>query len=74
MATEYQALITALQFPQVQRWDDPRAPERFFSEWMSHILRSFYGRPFDPVVAALTAVAFDQEDVGAETVRWRRRD
>ena len=70
---EREALIAALQFPPVPRWDDPRAEELFFSRWISHVLRSFYGKSFDGVVAALTSVAFNRVDVGAEAVRWRRR-
>jgi hypothetical protein len=73
MGEENEALLAMAQFPLVQRWDDPRAPERFFREWMSSLLERMYGRRFDPVVAALTNVAFKRDDVSAETVRWRRR-
>jgi hypothetical protein len=72
MGAESEAMLTALQFPEVHRWDDPRAAEVFFSKWMSKLLSNFYGRPCDPVVAALTAVVFDHEDVAPNTVRWRR--
>lgn len=73
MEAEREALITAWQFPPVPHWDDPRAAEVFFSRWISHLLEAFFGDPFDDAVAALTAVAFNRVDVGAEAVRWRRR-
>jgi hypothetical protein len=41
---EDEALRALAQFPRVQRWDDQRAPERFFREWMSSQLEKMYGR------------------------------
>lgn len=70
IAREEQELLAGL--PQPARWDD-WTPERLFSEFMSRKLEEIYGQPCDPVVAALTAVAFDRQNVSAETVRWRRR-
>jgi hypothetical protein len=60
--------------PSVARWNDPKAPQRFFSQFMSDKLAVVCHRPCDPVVDALTAVAFGlPQGPGPATVRGRRR-
>ena len=60
--------------PPVARWADPHAHERFFSQFMSQKLEALCGRFCDPVVDALTTVAFDlPKGRGSATVRGRRR-
>ena len=71
MHAEYQDLLHWL--PRVNRWN-PKAHQKFFTEFLSARMRETYGRPFDRTVAALAEVAFDVSDgVGSETVRGRRR-
>jgi len=74
IGAETQSFFSNLRLPPVARWDDPRAAERFFSELMSDKLEALCGRYCDPVVDALTAVAFNLPDgPGPATVRGRRR-
>lgn len=62
-------------FPSIARPDDPRARHRFFGQLMSRKMQEFGGGPRDDVVAALTRVAFNVDDVTTDTVRgWRRAD
>jgi hypothetical protein len=59
--------------PRVSRWN-VKGHQKFVSEYLSRRMTETYGEPLDPIVAALTEVAFDvPEGVGPETVRGRRR-
>jgi hypothetical protein len=71
MSDEYRVLLAML--PRISRWD-AKAPQRFFTEFLSSRMKKTYGRPHDAIVAALAGVAFDlREGVDTETVRGRRR-
>jgi hypothetical protein len=74
LLAEVQSFESDMRLPPVARWDDPRAPQRFFAVFMSEKMYALCGRYFDLVISALTGVAFpDLESPGAATVRgWRR--
>jgi len=69
---EYQAFFRSL--PEVKRWSGSKPARKFFTDYMSKLMREAYGKPLDPIVATLEEVAFDlAEGVSTETIRGRRR-
>lgn len=74
MLAASKSVEAVLKLPPAARPDKPRVQRLVFSQIMSDDLEAACGSPYDPVVAALTAVAFDLPDgPGAGTVRGRRR-
>jgi hypothetical protein len=61
-------------FPKTKRWNGEKARQQFFTVYLSDRMKQTYGQPLDPVVAALSEVAFNlRKGLAAETVRGRRR-
>jgi hypothetical protein len=72
MDEENRTLLASL--PKIKRWNADKAPQQFFSVYLSDRMTQTYGQPLDPVVAALAEVAFNlDQGLSAETVRGRRR-
>jgi hypothetical protein len=66
------------RLPKVPRPDSPQTPRRFFMDYMSDTMKKLCGPGEsqllkNTVVADLTAVAFDLDGFGPESVRRRRR-
>jgi hypothetical protein len=72
MDEEYQSNLADMGLPTIFRWND-QTPQRSFSQFMSNKMKKHCGHYCDAVVAALTAVAFDLDDLDSNDVRrWRR--
>jgi len=73
IAIEKEQQSDVKRFPPIARPDDPRAPQRFFAQFMIDIMLWVCGRPRHDVVAVLVCVAFKMKGVETKTVReWCR--
>jgi hypothetical protein len=74
IAIEKEQQSDVKRFPPIARPDDPRAPQRFFAQFMSDPIMWVCGRPRHDILAELVCVAFDVDDVNTNTVReWCRK-